>query len=433
MFGFANALLLALFAAAAVDLIFALRAQKSLRPAVTGLWRQEHLLFGTWGRLWRERAGAALFAVGLAAYEVSVVFCNSMARDTWPWVQGALAPLLDWLAFLCFGVKILLGTKYTWRALGVAGCLYFIARWTYFNSQNIWWIGLVAAVLAAKDVALQKPLRAYLYSGAAAMALVVGLHFAGIVAPELTSERHGILRGTYGYGHPNTFGGLVLGLALAYALLRAKKPRWADVAVLAGVGVFLLVGPASRSAALSVLLLAVLLAVCILRKNHKPAKRLPVFAAALVPVVGAASYLIPLLLYKNGPGNADFGPALLGRLDDLLTNRLSLSWTAYRVIDLKIAGQVLEPWPPLDNSFVFALYQLGPVVAVLLAVLLAVALWGCARQGRRVEVCCLVVMLLYSFMECQVFHLTSNPAALLLCGAVFALPPARWPGLQKDL
>ena len=35
-------------------------------------------------------------------------------------------------------------------------------------------------------------------------------------------------------------------------------------------------------------------------------------------------------------------------------------------------------------------------------------------------------MLAYGYMESQVTHLTSDPALLLLCGAVFALPRERW-------
>lgn len=436
LFEFANALLAALLLAAVFDMIAALKRAPGhglsrVKNALSGLWKEEHFLFGSWGTAWRRRAGERLFAVGLAAYEVSVCFCNSMARENWAWVQGTLAPILDWTAFLCFGVKILFGTRYTWRSLGVAGCLYFIARWVYFNCHNIWWIGLVVAVLAAKDVPLKKPLRAYLIAGTAAVGLVVALHYAGIVAPDLVSERVGEYRGTFGYGHPNTFGGLVFGLTLAYAMLRAKKVRWLDVAVVGALGVFLWVGPASRSAALSIFLLTVLLA------GYKAFPRLfegrhrAKFAAALVPLVAAVSFLLPLPLVKIGPWNSDFGPAWLAKIDGLLTNRLSLSWTAYQVYEVKIAGQVLLDWPPLDNSFVFSLYQFGPVMAVILAVLFAVALWGLARTRRIPELLCLTVMLVYAFMECQSFHLTTNPTALLFCGAVFALPPSRWPGLEE--
>ena len=66
------------------------------------------------------------------------------------------------------------------------------------------------------------------------------------------------------------------------------------------------------------------------------------------------------------------------------------------------------------------------MVALLLAVGLMIALWGYARRGEPVLLVCLVVMLIYAFMECQSFHLTTNPAALLLAGAVFALPLRRW-------
>ncbi|MEE0802040.1 MAG: hypothetical protein U0L91_12350 [Gemmiger sp.] len=429
MFEFANFLLLALFAAAAVDLVRGWRAAGSLLPALADLWSRPHLLFSSRAESLRLRAGAAVFCVGLAAYEVSVVFCNSMARENWSWVQGVLSPILEWAAFLCFGAKILLGTRYTWAELVVGGALYFIGRWTYFNSQNIWWIGIVVAVMAAKDLPLRRPLRAYLISGGAAMAVVLVLHFAGIVAPDLTSERMGLLRGTYGYGHPNTFGGLVFGLLLAYALLRAGRVRWADCAAAAAVGIFLMVGPASRTAALCSLALAVGLAVCRLRAGRPVPRLWPAGCAAFAVAEAALSYLLPLLVIKVGPWNNDIGPAWLARLDSLLTCRISLTWMAYRLLDVRIAGQAFD-WPTVDNSFAFALFQFGPVVAALLLVLMAAALWGLARSGRRVEVCCLLILLLYAYMECQPFHLTTNPTALLLCGAFFAQRPEQWPRVE---
>ena len=137
-------------------------------------------------------------------------------------------------------------------------------------------------------------------------------------------------------------------------------------------------------------------------------------------------------MYKNGPGWSDFGPAWLSALDNLLTGRLSMVWLAYRLLPVKIAGQMLPDWPALDCSFVYALYQFGPVVAVLLAALLIAALWGYARRGDRVPVFCLLAMLVYAFMESQSFHLTTNPAALLLAGAVFGQKPERWLGGKRQ-
>ena len=114
------------------------------------------------------------------------------------------------------------------------------------------------------------------------------------------------------------------------------------------------------------------------------------------------------------------------KVDDLLTCRISLAWAAYRVFDIKIAGQMLPDWPALDNIFVYLLYLTGPVMVVLVCALMMTALYGYARRGQGQAVACLLVMLAYGYMESQVTHLTSDPALLLLCGAVFALPRERW-------
>ena len=285
MFGFANALLLALFAAAGVDLVLALR-----RKAVGQLFTVPHYLFGDWGGEARARWGQRAFLLALMLYEFTVVFCNSMARENWPFLQGQLAPVLDMIMYTLVCGKILLGTRYTWRELICAGVLYFVARWVYFNGQNIWFLGLVMVLLAAKAVPLRRSLQAFLGCGVPTLALVEVLHFAGIIAPDALSERSGSYRLMFGYGHPNTFGGIVLGLVLAWVLLRQAKITWAEIAAVAGVGLFLYKGPASRSPALCAFLLAVLL-VCAkpvgARKGHK-------LTAGLCAAMGVVLWVPPL-------------------------------------------------------------------------------------------------------------------------------------------
>lgn len=436
MFAFANFLLLALFGAAGVDFVLALRAAAPgpgrARRAFVWLWGNEHTLYGGWAAGTRVRWGGSLFAAGLALYELDVAVCNSMLHIDRPWVQGTLGTALEWLAFCCFAAKILLGTRYTWRGLGCAGCLYFIARWVYFNSQNPWWIVIVLAVLAAKDAPLRRAMRAYFVCGAAAMAAVAALQAAGIITSEYSGPLWGDPRPGFGYGHPNTFGGLFFGLVLAWALLRQSRLRWADIAVVAAAGLFLLLGPQSRSPALSTLLLAVLLAVCKARPRLLAGRGAA--WAALLPLAAllAVSFLLPLCIVKIGPWWSDIGPAWLAAVDDALSGRLVMIFLAYRLLPVKIAGQVLQEFPALDNSYVNAVYGFGPVMAALLCVLIAAALWGYARRGRTVCVCCLTAMLVYAFMEAQVFHLSSDPAALLLAGAVYLMPLDRWPGMEEE-
>ena len=285
MFGFANALLLALFAAAGVDLVLALR-----RKAVGQLFTVPHYLFGDWGGEARARWGQRAFLLALMLYEFTVVFCNSMARENWPFLQGQLAPVLDMIMYTLLCGKILLGTRYTWRELICAGALYFVARWVYFNGQNIWFLGLVMVLLAAKDVPLRRSLQAFLGCGVPTLALVEVLHFAGIIAPDALSERSGSYRLMFGYGHPNTFGGIVFGLVLAWVLLRQAKITWAEIAAVAGVGLFLYKGPASRSPALCAFLLAVLL-VCAKPVGARKGRKL---TAGLCAAMGVVLWVPPL-------------------------------------------------------------------------------------------------------------------------------------------
>ena len=176
-------------------------------------------------------------------------------------------------------------------------------------------------------------------------------------------------------------------------------------------------------------MLVLLLALAKLRTRrglHPGSRPLAALCAATVPVLAAVSYILPLFVVKIGPWANDIGPGWLKKLDDLLTCRISLAWAAYRVFDIKIAGQMLPDWPALDNIFVYLLYLTGPVMVVLVCALMMTALYGYARRGQWQAVACLLVMLAYGYMESQVTHLTSDPALLLLCGAVFALPRERW-------
>lgn len=364
---------------------------------------------------WGQRA----FLLALMLYEFTVVFCNSMARENWPFLQGQLAPVLDMIMYTLLCGKILLGTRYTWRELICAGALYFVARWVYFNGQNIWFLGLVMVLLAAKDVPLRRSLQAFLGCGVPTLALVEVLHFAGIIAPDALSERSGSYRLMFGYGHPNTFGGIVFGLVLAWVLLRQAKITWAEIAAVAGVGLFLCKGP-GVAVACAVRVFAGSAAG--LRQIGGRAQRAQAhrrLCAAMVPVVGAISYILPLFVVKIGPWADEIGPAWLAKLDSLLTCRISLAWAAYRMYDIKIAGQMLMDWPAIDNIFVYFLYQFGPVLVVLAGILMAVTLYRLARHGRWQAAACLLVVLFYGYMETQVIHITSDPALLLLVPAVF--------------
>ena len=85
------------------------------------------------------------------------------------------------------------------------------------------------ALLAAKDVPLRRVMKhfwpAACRAGAGGAAALCGHH-----APDAASERNGSYRLMFGYGHPNTFGGVMFGLLLAWVLLRRARLTWPELA-----------------------------------------------------------------------------------------------------------------------------------------------------------------------------------------------------------
>ena len=230
----------------------------------------------------------------------------------WPTISVLTAylccQLRRWLALLLTalmsgGAEVQTAAELALTLPLLLGLLYFVARWVYFNGQNIWWLGLCVALLAAKDVPLRRVMKAFLACGVPTLALVELLHFAGIIAPDAASERNGSYRLMFGYGHPNTFGGVMFGLLLAWVLLRRARLTWPELAGVAAVGVFLMIGPKSRSAALCTFLLVLLLALAKLRTRRglHPGSRPRSITSASKNAAFFMSFLLFPLSSMNSP------------------------------------------------------------------------------------------------------------------------------------
>lgn len=435
MFQFANLLLLALFAAALFDVVCAWRLTPQgpghARRTLGLLWQQEHFLFGQWGAGWRQKAGLWVFCAALAAYEFNAGFCISNARYVWPWLENLLYSL-ECITFTCFSIKILFCTRYTWKNMAFAGCIYFIARWVYFNNHNEYWIMSIVAILAIKDLDLRLPFRTFMVTGCATMAITISLDFTGVIVPLEEHLRDGVLRPSFGYEHPNVFGADILGLCLVFIMLRAKKIRWFDIFVTSMLAIFLILGPSSRTPAGCLLLLALALAIHKLRPAFWQRTICRIAAIASVPALAIGSLALPLAVDSSSTVGITLAPGWLAKLDSILSSRIYYSWRAFQELDVRIAGGLLPEDLILDNCFVRALYLLGPIVMVLFFTLLAVALWGLSKSEHCVSFLVLWVMVLYCACDQQWFHLTSNPTLLLLCGAVYLLPLARWPAAEGE-
>ena len=425
MYLYANILLLALFAGGAFSLLPVLRKRQTLRD----WWQQESFLFGVWQAAPRLKIGHIAFFLGLGCYEYIVAFCYSNAHLTWPVLISVVPDVLYNIIAVCFTVKILLGTKYNGKSLLFAGALYFIARWVFFNGQNIWWIWLCWALLAAKDVDIRQSMKSFLLVGIPCVLTAAALSCAKIIPITFDYSYRG--RHPFCYGQHNTFGGILLGLALAWVILHSKHLRRYDALGLGILGTFVLFYVRSRSAGVSLYILTVfvLLSVWLSSRNCLHGSKLfSALAAATLPLTVLISFGLPALyFFRDDPNFPQALLAALYKLNDLFTTRLELSFYAMQTYPVKIAGYLLTgEFPYIDNLYVYLFYSVGPVMFLLVCAIATYALYRYARMGNWAALSCLLVLVAYGFMENQVLHLTSAPADLLLTGIIFALPYSRW-------
>lgn len=429
MFGFANLLLLGLFAGGlylgAVSIARKTPLREMLSPA-----GEQRLLFGSWGTGWRETLGQVCFLAALGSHLFQIAFLHSQLNGLYPEIVGPLDALLDTLLGICVMIKILLGTRYNGYQLGFGFCVYFILRWAHFNSHNIFFITALFLVMAAKDVPLRKSLKLFLAVNGGSTAFIMLSSLVGLLG---LTPTHTIVYWygdsgaavTLGYTHWNALGGLLLGTTLGWALLRREKLSWPDYLGIAIIGALTFFVVDSKTTGL--LIFGVV--VCCLIDRFLPGMRrwkaLPWLGAAGAALLAVGSAAEPTLLKgevvigQYGQITVEWWPAILQKLDVLLTGRLFMMMEACKHLTVKIAGQMIPEFPPIDNCYLYTLLILGPVAFALVWAGAAVTVFRLLRRGRLLPGLLLLVALVYALMEVQYLHMNANPTLLLLAGAVW--------------
>lgn len=430
MFFYANLLLLGLFAGVLCLGISGL-VRKTPLPAMLSPKGEERLLFGSWGSGWRETLGQVCFLTGMGAHLFQIAFLHSQLTRNYPQPVGLLDELLDVVLGVCILYKILLGTRYNLYQLGFGFCVYFVFRWVHFNSHNPFFIISVFLVMAAKDVPFRRSLKLFLaVSGGSTLFIMLSslVGFLGLTPTHTIEYWYGTTTGvTLGYTHWNAAGGLLLGTAMAWALLREKRLFWGDYLGLAALGALTFRVIDSKTTGL--LIFGVLLCCLVARLlpklgGWKPLPWLGAGFSALLAFVSGVGIQILYSVIDFTPEMSQW-PPLLQKLDALFTGRLFMMMVALRDFDVKIAGQMLPGYPPVDNCYLNVMLNQGPVAFALLWTGAVAAVWQLFREKKLLPGMMLVVALVYALMEVQFLHLNANPAMLLLAGVVWGGSIAR--------
>lgn len=359
------------------------------------------------------------FLAALWLHLGSVILSGSLLMQKLPWLETALDRVAIPAMLFLLTCKLLL-TRYSWRQYLALCISIFIFRWVFFNSQDLWLFYAILFVAGAKDVSFARCVKHWMLCTVLLVGSIILLSLAGVLENTYWMDAYRE-RWYFGFTHPNTLGGFLMGIACGWVLMRAKNWRWVDFIPLLALELFNDFGPYVRS--LQVVLRATIALLVLARLL--PVQKLCRFKAvrwllSLAPVWLMLFSLGMVFWYDHHPDD------LIEYINLCLTGRIYLQSQGFQLYPIAIAGQFMKEWPNQDNCFVAALLRYGPVVSAMIWAGACRVIWQLLKGGRAYTALIFLCMLGYAYFEIIFFHLPGNPALLLFAGALYGLSPAQF-------
>ncbi len=382
----------------------------------------------------KEEIFEALYLMLLAVY--TILSLKDTTQIPYVWSEG-LVTILRILGLLVVTAKMAVGRR--WK-LGeailccfVCGCL--IKSWSVCHRTYI--LELAILIAGAYQVPFRKIAQVYLSVSLAGLLVTMLLAGTGRIENLIYYRQDGKARIAFGFIYPTDFTAHIFYLAAVYAWLRERRITYGEIG-----GIALLAGfcyhycDARLNTSCLLILAAGLLYVKIRRSLARKSGQeygmhrvLRGFLCLSAPLC-AAGILLLTQLYGRGNGLALW-------VDQMLSNRLGMSWQAFQQFPITRFGQSITMWglggttefPAnyffLDSSYVNILFTMGWMV---LAAVLILLVGGAVRESRlrRWEhLGILAVAALQCMVEHHLIQISYHPFLLLLFAAAAETAP-RW-------
>lgn len=269
------------------------------------------------------------------------------------------------LHFVCLGmiiIKLLLQGFKTLMHLFLAGVLLALALLSFYSTNDRTILFLLLFILASDKIEIKSLATISLITVAIVMTLVVICSNLGII-DAVYQVRDGFgLRSSLGFSHPNRFGSNMLALAIAYAVIRFPIYKIIDIVIYSIISCIILIVSDSRTAAVSVVLVMALSAICSMCYGRKWQKALLIImCCTFVAIVLLSFYFM-----------CSYDPSIpwMRQVDELLSGRLNLANLYYRAYSFNLFGRSFseilllvgtQKTVMIDNSYVNLLIVFGVV------------------------------------------------------------------------
>lgn len=373
------------------------------------------------GVLRRTDASQFFFCLAFVAYTLSSIgnnvnFSGSELASAFLFIK----PLLQLLAGGCLTIKLLL-QRYTAprAALAVAIIVCGVLTWRANGSAMMLWLAFFIA--AGQDVTITKLSRLVLATTVICAGVVLMLLFLEVIADAARMRADESMRSSLGFRHPNYLGLVLLTACSTYLVAGYKHPRWIQAAICVAAAAVTLVVADSRTVAIVLMLLAVIV-VFMPALQRLGARKVAAITCGVFVLLLAASMWLMVAYNPDDAATSFVNKAISGRpyFMNFYYKTAGITLFGANSENLYLGG---TDTVVLDNMYCNVLLQFGLIPSLLVFVGIAAV---CIKYGREClktpAIWVFLVFLIYGFTESFGLAITSNIYLLSLSTLVYGRP-----------
>jgi len=349
--------------------------------------------------------------------------------------------IFNQLAWICCFIALLNAIflcRYSFRQIAIilAFCAFYVFLYQHTQAGENIFLASMMIVFSARYVKWERLLK---FSLVLYIVFIIGSAVAEQVelVPTLEFFRGDVRRYSFGFSHPNVFGGYVLFIVIVWLLIRYKKLKVFDYIGWLLIAAFMWIVPNSRACTFSILLIC-LFTFIFKRAGNKLLKCLPIkiICVSFYGIMAAFSVLASYFYDENN--------ALYVQIDQsIFTTRLSCAHTFFienpitwfgqklQLIDVTKAAQKGVSSSILDNFYVRQLLGGGIIHFLIIFVMFTYLVYRAIKINDQGMLIALIVLMIYWVYEARGLNLVYN---ILLVQVVYQiLDPALSDGTKDNL
>lgn len=285
-------------------------------------------------------------------------------------------------------------------------------------------ISLTLFIIAARNIDIER-LVLGIYKVLWGVLLTVFLLYRFNIIKETIMYRHGVIRHSFGFMHPNGLGSMVFQLIICYVFLNQGNAFKQYLFTLVGA-LFIYIVPNSQSPMILSLILLFLLAVYYLIKRNE--QSLNVFSVVLIIIAIACNIFC---IYSMIFGYSLSGNPVLAQINRILSFRLTSNYQAYRESGVSLWGQPvfsdavmrakmgLKGHLYLDSAYATLIIRYGVVVYVLFSGSYYIAMLYRMKYKDYFAVLLMFIFTVYGLMETNWFGIRDNFTLFFLSSVLY--------------